>query len=100
LLFHGIYGKFRADDLAIMAIHTVIRVLNCRRMVTPLIESFIELQDLSGTIFNAIAAPLAAVFDDMHDSPGDPYVFNVKRDPPEFHGLLQGYLSLSKIQIL
>ena len=67
--FHRIYGEFRADDLAIVAVDTVLSLFDLGWMIALLIELGGKLQDPFGAELYAIAASLAPVLEDVNLSP-------------------------------
>jgi hypothetical protein len=83
--FHGVDGKFRADDFAVMAVDAIIRFHGFRGMVALFVETAGKGQDAPGTEFDAVAAPLATVIDDTNRSFCNINDFGVKRNTPEFH---------------
>jgi hypothetical protein len=85
-LLNRVDGKLRANDLTIMAVHTVIVLLYPRGMIALLIIFCGKLQDSSGTEFDAIAAALAPVLEDMNLSTRDLKLFRIQRNPPKYHG--------------
>jgi hypothetical protein len=83
--FHGVDGKLRTDNFAVMAVDAIIRFHRFRRVVAFLVESAGKGKYAPGAEFDAVAAPLAAVVDDTNRSLCNLNHFGVERNTPEFH---------------
>ena len=70
---HWKNGEFRADYLAVVAIHTVIRFFDKGRVITFLVELWWKFKNPLWTVFDAVPASFTAIFEDMYLSPGNLY---------------------------
>jgi len=75
--FHRIDGKFRADNLTIMTVYTVIHLYDSRGVIPLLIELVRKFQHLFGAVFDAVTAPLTSVLNDVHYAAGGLNPFNI-----------------------
>jgi hypothetical protein len=78
-------GEFRANYLAIVAVHTVIRFLHSGWVIPLLIEPGRKLDYPPGTELDTVATALATLFEDMHLATGNLNFFYVKWYPPKCH---------------
>jgi hypothetical protein len=83
-----INGKFRTDDLAIVAVDTIFRLQHRWGMISLFVETFGKSQNFTGTKFDTIPTPFAAVFDDIDLSLTNLYRRGIERHSPELHGSL------------
>jgi hypothetical protein len=71
----AVNGEIGTKHLAEIAVDTLVRFNNLRRVVTLGIKLVRELQDAFGAIFNAESAPLAA------------FLYNMKFPPRDFNSV-------------
>jgi len=86
--FNGKNGELRANDLTIVAIYTVIRLLDHGWVVAFLIEGRGKLKNLPWTELNTVAASFASILQDVDKAAGDLNFFSIQWNSPEFHALL------------
>jgi len=88
--FNGKNGELGANDLAVVAIYTVIRLPHGGWVVALLIESRGKLENLPWTELDTVAASFASILQDVDNAAGDLNLFGIQWNSPEIHALLLG----------
>jgi hypothetical protein len=82
---NGIDCKFRADDFAIVTVHTPFRLKDLGRVVTLFIKAAGKRQNVARAEFNAVSAPLASVRNNVNNPLRNVNGLRIKRYTPELH---------------
>jgi hypothetical protein len=80
-----------------MAVDAFLGFGNLRRVIAFFIESRGCLEDFFRTELNAVSAPLAAVFDNMHDTSRYDNLLGIKGHSPEIHGFCSPMAYMQKV---
>jgi hypothetical protein len=78
-------GKFRTNDLAVMAIDAPLRLEEFGRVITLFVVMPGKGQNLAGAELDAISATLAALFENVDRAPGNVNRFRIQWNAPELH---------------
>ena len=79
-----------------MAVHTLVRFLDHRRVISLEVEPSRKVQNRLGAKLYTIAAPFASVVEDMHDALGDLNLPGIQWSSPKVHVILGKRFSRSK----
>jgi hypothetical protein len=71
-----------------MAVYTIIRFFDGRRVVTLGVELSGKFEYIPRAELNTIPASLTAIFQDIYNTRGNLNFFRIKRNPPKYHDLL------------
>ena len=78
-------SKFRADNFAVMAVHTVIRFTGLRWVIPFFVKAVGEGEYMHRTKFNAVSTAFAPVFNNSHQTFRDVDLLGVQGLSPECH---------------
>jgi hypothetical protein len=82
---NGIDCEFRADDFAIVAVHTPFRLKDFGRVVTLFIKAAGKGQNVARAEFNAVSTPLAPVRNNVNNPLRNVNCLRIKWYTPELH---------------
>jgi hypothetical protein len=71
-----------------MAVHAVIRLPDCRWMISLLVKLRGKFKDFFRAELNTVAASFASILEDMDNALGNPYLFSIQRNSPKSHRFL------------
>jgi hypothetical protein len=82
---YRVNGEFRAEDLAVMAVHALIGLRCLGRVIAFFVKAVGEGEHMHRAELNAVATAFASVFDNDHPTFGDADLLSVQGLSPECH---------------